>query len=168
MNKVYTSACVIIPPKERWHPIQEIRQQYDRQIYRWMPHITLLYAFRPKIEYNVIETDFYKLCSSLEIFEITLRNFKFFHHKHQNYTVWLEPEPNESIISLQAKLLKIVPDCNDVNKHKNGYTPHLSVGKVKGKNNLLRIVNLLEKSWTELKFVLNRIYFISREKNKNS
>ena len=53
MKKVYTSACVIIPPKELWGPIQKIRQQYDRQIHRWMPHITLLYPFRPIVEFDI-------------------------------------------------------------------------------------------------------------------
>jgi hypothetical protein len=42
MSKVFTSAVVIIPPEELWIPIQKIRKKYDRQINRWMPHITLL------------------------------------------------------------------------------------------------------------------------------
>ncbi len=58
MSKVYTSAVVIIPPKEKWKPIQEIRQLYDRNINRWMPHITLLYPFRPKNSYSKIEDRF--------------------------------------------------------------------------------------------------------------
>ena len=40
MSKVYSSAVVIIPPKEIWESIQEIRKVYDRNINRWMPHIT--------------------------------------------------------------------------------------------------------------------------------
>ena len=34
MEKVYTSAVVIIPPMDLWEPIQEIRRKYDRQINR--------------------------------------------------------------------------------------------------------------------------------------
>ena len=168
MNKVYTSACVIIPPREIWDSIQKIRHQYDCQIHRWMPHITLLYPFRPKTEFNDLEKGFIDLCSNIKQFEIFFRKFKYFRHTHQNYTIWLNPEPNDLIIQLQAHLLKIVPDCNDVNKHKNGFTPHLSVGQIKGKDNLNKISNKLQNSWIELKFTVDSVYFISRENNKQS
>ena len=42
LSKVYSSAVVLIPPKENWASIQEIRKIYDRNIIRWMPHITML------------------------------------------------------------------------------------------------------------------------------
>ena len=168
MNKVYTSACVIIPPEEKWPPIQKIRQQYDRQIHRWMPHITLLYPFRPETQFNDLEKDFINKCSKIHSFEITLRNFRYFHHRHQNYTIWLDPEPNNLITQLQAELLKVVPDCDDVNKYKNGFTPHLSVGQIKGKEKLGSIIDILQKSWEDLQFFLNSVYFISRENNKLS
>jgi poly(A) polymerase len=32
---------VIIPPQDVWPPIQRIRQQHDRKIRGWMPHITI-------------------------------------------------------------------------------------------------------------------------------
>ena len=121
MKKVYTSACVIIPPKEIWDPIQKIRRQYDRQIHRWMPHITLLYPFCPKMEFNDLEKKFINLCSYIKSFEIIFGEFKYFHHRHQNFTIWLNPEPYILINHLQAELLKVVPDCDDVNKHKNGF-----------------------------------------------
>ncbi len=168
MGKVYTSACVIIPPKEIWDPIQKIRRQYDRQIHRWMPHITLLYPFRPKAEFNDLEKELKELCSQLKPFEISFRNFRYFHHRHQNYTIWLNPEPYNLINHLQAELLKVVPDCDDINKYKNGFTPHLSVGQIKGKEKLIQIIDNLQNSWKELKFTLNSVYFISRENNKQS
>ena len=168
MSKVYTTACVIITPQEIWDPIQKIRQQYDRQIHRWMPHITLLYPFRPKHEFNDLEKEFFKVCSHIKCFEVHFRLFKFFHHSHQNYTIWLNPEPYDLISQLQAELLTIVPDCDDINKHKNGFTPHLSVGQIKGKKNLIKIINKLQNTWKEIKFTLNCVDFISRENNKKS
>ena len=168
MNKVYTSACVIIPPKELWDPIQKIRQQYDRQIHRWMPHITLLYPFRPKAEFNDLEKKFLNLCSHIKSFGVIFREFKYFRHRNQNFTIWLNPEPNYLIDHLQAEILKVVPDCNEVNKYKNGFTPHLSVGQVKGKASLIKIIDKLQSTWNELKFTVNSVYFISREENKQS
>ena len=168
MSKVYSSAVVIIPPKENWESIQEIRKIYDRNINRWMPHITLLYPFRPRNQYEAIEETFSNKCKNIKPFQVSLKHFSYFSQKHQNYTLWLNPKPNNSIIQLQEEILEIVPDCNDVNKYKNGFRPHLSVGQIKGKNKLLTIITDLQADWEEIKFILNKIYFISREKSKTS
>lgn len=168
MSKLYTSAVVIIPPEEKWLPIQEIRLKYDRQISRWMPHITLLYPFRPQNEYRTLEKEFTEKCKSIEPFEITLNEFHYFNHGKQRYTLWLKPEPVQFIQYLQSKILEIVPDCNDVNKYKKGFNPHLSVGQIRGKDKLLRIIKNIEDNWKEIKFLLSEIYFISREKSKIS
>lgn len=168
MNKVYNSAVVIIPPKELWAPIQEIRKIYDRGYNRWMPHITLLYPFRPKTEYITFEQLFTETCEKIHPFELSLREFKYFSHGRQNYTIWLDPRPADLIVNLQAEILKLVPDCNDVNKYKNGFKPHLSVGQLKGKQKLLDIIPKLQKNWKVIKFILNKIYFISRENIKDS
>ena len=168
MSKVYSSAVVIIPPKEKWAPIQEIRKIFDRNINRWMPHITLLYPFRPKNQYEDIEKDFSEKCENIKPFEISLKFFSYFSHDHQKYTLWIDPEPNKSIVKLQDEILKTVPDCNDVNKHKNGYKPHLSVGQIKGKNELQKTITDLQANWVEMKFILNEIFFISREESKTS
>ena len=168
MSKVYDSAVVIIPPQEKWGSIQETRETYDRGFNKWMPHITLLYPFRPKIEYMTLEKEFSETCKILKPFEISFKDFKFFNHGHQNFTLWLDPEPADFIINLQTEILKLVPDCNDVNKFKDGFKPHLSVGQVKGKQNLLEVISKLQKNWIELTFLLDKIYFISREKIKTA
>ncbi|MFX0029173.1 MAG: 2'-5' RNA ligase family protein [Candidatus Hermodarchaeota archaeon] len=168
MTKVYNSAVVIIPPQENWAPIQEIREIHDRGYNRWMPHITLLYPFRPKTEYPILEKEFTNICKEISPFELSLRDFKYFSHGRQNYTIWLNPKPTNLIINLQAEILKIVPDCDDVNKYKNGFKPHLSVGQIKGKQKLLNIIPELQKDWREIKFLLDKVYFISREKIKTS
>lgn len=168
MSKVYTSAVVIVPPEEKWLPIQEIRRQYDRQINRWMPHITLLYPFRPEEEYIRIEDLFSNVCSGIERFEITFKNFRYFPHSKQNYTFWLDPIPKQPIIDLQAKILELVPECDDANRHKSGFSPHLSVGQIKGRDKMKAILGTLQNNWKEVKFSVNQICFISREKNNVS
>ncbi|NHJ26310.1 MAG: 2'-5' RNA ligase family protein [Candidatus Lokiarchaeota archaeon] len=168
MKKVNTSAVVIIPPKEISSPIQEIRIKYDRQFNKWMPHITLLYPFRPEDEYNIIMEDYVKICKKIPSFRITLKKFKYFEHRKQNYTIWIEPEPSELIKNLQNSLLKLDPDCNDVNLYKLGFIPHLSVGQIFGKTQLLSLIEELNQKWVELSFLLEQITFIARETHKNS
>jgi 2'-5' RNA ligase len=168
LSKVYTSAVVIIPPQEKWETIQEIRKKYDRNINRWMPHITLLYPFRSQDEYNAIAAEFKKECKSITPFEISLKNFNYFPSGRQNYTLWLDPKPNDLIINLQSKILQLVSDCNDVNKFKSGFRPHLSVGQIKGRNNLSKVIDKLQSEWEEIKFLLSEFCFIARDENKMS
>ncbi len=166
MTKVFTSAVVIVPPQNKWAPIQEIRKIYDRQIDRWMPHITLLYPFRPEAEYLSLEKEFIDICQYINPFEVSLKEFHYFNHGKQRYTLWIKPEPVVLIKNLQSTILEIVPDCNDVIKYKHGFRPHLSLGQIQGKNKLLEIIKNLQDNFNEIHFLLNEIYFISREKTK--
>ncbi|MFX0073029.1 MAG: 2'-5' RNA ligase family protein [Candidatus Hermodarchaeota archaeon] len=168
MKKVYTSACVVIPPEDKWESIQQIRTKYDRQFHRWIPHINLIYPFYSKDLFYDLESKFREICRRINSFKIKFNKIQYFQHKHQNYTLWLNPEPKELIVHLQSKLLKIVPDCNDLNKYKGGFTPHLSVGQIKGKKDLFEMINEIQNSWKELEFKVSSIYFISRENNKFS
>ncbi|MFX0076450.1 MAG: 2'-5' RNA ligase family protein [Candidatus Hermodarchaeota archaeon] len=168
MSKVYTTAVVIIPPREIWGSIQDIRRKYDKQIHRWMPHITLLYPFRPFNDFDMLESLFKIVCKKIESFEISFHNFNYFHHGKQKFTIWLNPESGKMIEFLQSKLLKVVPECNDVNLHKIGFTPHLSVGQIMGRTNLNEVLSTLQSSWNPLKFNLTSVYFIARENQKDS
>lgn len=168
MRKVYTSACCIIPPENKWETIQEIRQKYDRQIHRWMPHINLLYPFRPEDQFGNAERSLLNICSQIKSFQISFKKFRYFEHRHGNFTLWLEPEPKDLVIKLQSELLKGFPDCNDLNKFQDGFTPHLSVGQLRGPKNLKNVMFQLQRSWKELICDIKEIYFISRENIKTS
>jgi 2'-5' RNA ligase len=133
-----------------------------------MPHITLLYPFRNQDEYNGIATEFFEECKLINPFEISLKDFKSFPSGRQTYTLWLDPRPNDLIINLQSKILKLVPNCNEVNKFKSGFRPHLSVGQIKGRNYLSKVIANLHSEWEEIKFLLNEICFIARDEHKMS
>ena len=48
-SKVYTSTVALVPPEEAWLPIQQARESLrDKGLYRWPPHINLLYPFVPE------------------------------------------------------------------------------------------------------------------------
>jgi len=168
MTKVHSTAVVIIPPKKMWGTIQVIRKKYDRHIHRWMPHITLLFPFRPQSDFSKLESLFSTTCKKIALFEISCNIFKYFHHGKQKYTFYLAPEPENLITNLQYKLLEIVSDCNDVNLYKSGFIPYLSVGQNKGKYNLEALLKNLQINWVPLKFKITSIYFIAREKPKLS
>ena len=164
MNKVFNTAVVIIPPENIWGSIQKIRRKYDGHIDRWMPHITILYPFYPQSEFSWIIKKFNEIKRIHGSFEIKFEKMDFFHHKKENYTLWLKPEPPDKVIELQKKLLEYVPECADVSKFKTGFTPHLSLGQIKGKLNLNSIKKELEQNWKPISFIVLDIVLIWRNK----
>ncbi len=161
-RKTHKTAVVLIPPDEMWPPIQAIRQRHDRQLTRWMPHITLIYPFRPKKEFDVLAEQFKMACREITPFEVEVGRFSFFEHKRESYTIWLDPEPTEPLVRLQETLQQIVPDCDDVNRFPSGFTPHLSVGQVKGRAQLQELLEQLQPSWGPLSFAVEQVKLIWR------
>ena len=92
-HKTHQTAVVLTPPRDRWDPIQEIRERHDAHMYRWMPHITLLYPFVKRPLFDEAEEKIRRTLQRIEPFEVTLARFGHFHHVGEYYTLWLEPEP---------------------------------------------------------------------------
>ena len=168
MTKIYNSAAVIIPPKKIWPPIERIRIKYDTHVGRWMPHITLLYPFKPLNEFAALKNKFMNITANISPFEISLDTFKHFKHRNQHYTLWLNPEPNEPIIQLQKALNMMVPECGEITNFKGGFKPHLSVGQFCQENKFRKQKAFLQKEWIPIHFMVKEICLIWREPHKDS
>jgi len=127
--KTCTTAVVLIPPQEVWPAIQEVRRLHDRQFRRWMPHVTLVYPFRRREEFDALAAPLTQTCEAIEPFEVELSQVRWFSHGRRGFTLWTAPEPAERLRHLQDALQKVVPDCDDVRRHSGGFTPHLSIGQ---------------------------------------
>jgi 2'-5' RNA ligase len=161
-KKTHTTAVVLIPPPEIWIPIQAIRRVHDRHVTRWMPHITLLYPFRPHHEFDRLAERFSAVCTAIRRFRLVLTEVHYFRHRRDSYTLWLVPEPKEALVHLQALLETVVPECNDVSRPQGGFTPHLSVGQVRGELQMLDLKEALQTSWQPLAFTAGEISLIWR------
>ena len=107
--KTHKSAVVIIPPEEIWEPIQKIRRLYDRQCHRWMPHITLIYPFRPRSELERAVAVLSSGITALRAFALRLHRLQYFTHDRDRFTMWLDPGPREPIAALQARSRRRCP-----------------------------------------------------------
>jgi 2'-5' RNA ligase len=150
VEKTHQTAVVLIPPQEVWEPIQAIRRVHDRQVRRWMPHVTLLYPFVLREAFDAAEGRLRRALADLEPFEVRLKAFDFFHHGRGRHTLWLAPQPAEAMRRLQAALQSAVPECNDVSRRADGFTPHLSVGQVTGRDEELALKDELQESWSAM------------------
>jgi 2'-5' RNA ligase len=161
-TKTHTSACVLIPPEAVWGPIQAIRRAHDRQLRRWMPHITLLYPFVPAAAFDGVTAALAQACANVAPFRLGLARFDCFHHGRGRYTLWLAPEPGQPVVALQQALWQAVPECDDTGRFAAGYRPHLSVGQVQGDRVLGALIRDLQAAWRTLDFRVESISLIRR------
>ena len=145
-EKTHKTAVVLIPPKTIWPPIQAIRERHDKQFRRWMPHVTLLYPFREKEQFEQLVKPLAEVCQTIKPFEVVLSGFDCFRHRGANTTFWLKPEPGEALAELQTRLWEVVPDCSEVRCFGGGFMPHVSVGQAHSK----RVFQNLEKRLSAL------------------
>jgi RNA 2',3'-cyclic 3'-phosphodiesterase len=164
-QKTSTTAVVLIPPCEVWEPIQAIRLAHDRHVRRWMPHITLLYPFRPHDEFAGLAARFSAVCEGVEPFGVELLELRFFRHRRESFTLWLAPEPKASLIRLQTLLGSVVPDCDDVTRHRDGFTPHLSIGQTHGEREMFTLKEALQVAWQPIAFTARQVSLIWRRES---
>jgi len=162
-GKTYKTAVVVIPPEDTWAPIQAIREKHDRAFQRWMPHITLLYPFHPPPDFELAAARLTRACESIASFEVTLASFDVFRHSQQSYTLWLAPKPKEALIELQTVLWRAFPDCDDVRRFAGGFAPHLSVGQVRGREQMQQLVAALSRDWEIITFEVSVVSLIWRD-----
>ena len=159
--KVPYSAVVLSPPKDLWEPIQAIRREYDPQIDRWMPHVTLLYPFVQEEYLRAAAEELSDPCRRARPFELTLERFNHFHHETDVATLYLEPEPAEKVVELHGKLVEQMPWCDDTARFESGYVPHLSVGTCE-LDEVEQVKRRLQAEWSPLTWEVDRVCLVAR------
>ncbi len=163
MRKTHHTALVVVPPRRIWPPIQALRERYDRQVRRWMPHINVLYPFVAPEDFPRAMPLIRGVTAAFPPFRLQLARFAWFRHSPGHYTLWLAPEPDAPLRALHRALVQVFPQCDDLDRFPQGYTPHLSVGQFRGDPNALqRFVNRLQRRWQPLRFEVDSLALIRR------
>ena len=161
--KTHHTAVVAIPPLEVWEPIQAIRHQHDRNVRRWMPHITLLYPFMPRAHFGAALPALIEVGKQSAAFQVTLATFQAFTHAFGKATIWLAPEPRHIFVTLQTTLQAAFPAYNEQSRFPAGFTPHLSVGQASSPRGRQHLLEMLQAAWQPVQFTLTAIALIWRE-----
>ena len=159
-NKTHTTAVVLIPPESVQPPIQIIRRVHDRNFLRWMPHITLLYPFAERHDFESVIPILTKATQQVSSFSIAFTRFDAFRHR-QSCTMFLVPEPEDAIARLHSVLLHHLPDYDDTARFAGGFHPHLSVGQFSHRS-LLTEQQRLQTEWQPVHCEIDAISLIYR------
>lgn len=159
-NKTHTTAVVLIPPESIQPPIQTIRKVHDRNYTRWMPHITLLYPFAPQQDFQDVIPALAEAAQQTDPFSISLTSFNAFRHR-KSCTLFLVPEPKDTIVELHKILTQQLPDYDDTGRFSGGFNPHLSVGQFTH-GSLRETQQKLQNEWKPIQYSVETYSLIYR------
>eukprot|EP01060_Flectonema_neradi_P038164 TRINITY_DN7934_c0_g1_i3.p1 TRINITY_DN7934_c0_g1~~TRINITY_DN7934_c0_g1_i3.p1 ORF type:complete len:238 (+),score=63.30 TRINITY_DN7934_c0_g1_i3:224-937(+) len=153
----YKNALIVMPPRDIWDPIQQIRTVWDPAYVRWMPHINIIWPFPPPPHHaDAIDALVKNGFDSIKPFDICFKEFGVFHNKQS--VLFLNPEEPGRGGGLQAVRdvgEKTFPSAASSQK----FQPHLTVGKM-AKHKIKQVADSID--WKKMTFTVKELYIISR------
>jgi 2'-5' RNA ligase len=128
-----------------------------------MPHLNLLYPFRPRAEFPGVTPALRSACAAVQPFRVSLGEFRSFRHASGRCTLWLAPQPIDELLRLQAALQAAFPDCDDLSRFPAGFTPHLSVGQFATVADCERRRAGWQQTWRPLEFPVTEVAVLARD-----
>ena len=125
-----------------------------------MPHITLLYPFAERRDFETITPALAKAVQQVSPFSIQLVRFDAFRHR-KSCTMFLVPEPEDEILRLHNALMTHLPDYDDTARFAGGFHPHLSVGQFQHRS-LQTEQQRLQAEWRPVQCEMEAISLIYR------
>jgi hypothetical protein len=91
--KVVKSALIVMPPRDKWGAIQQLRRRHDKSYFRWMPHVNVLYPFVPDHDVNFARAAAAarEALARVHPFTVRMQKFSNFVHNKHSCTLWLDP-----------------------------------------------------------------------------
>jgi 2'-5' RNA ligase len=127
--KLHTATVALVPPEAMWPPIQQQREALrDRGLYRWPPHINLLYPFLAREEFPPAAELLTRALRDCRPPVITLDALSCFGGRGRGvlYAHPSSEEEMQALCELQATLQEAMPFCDEQQKH-GRFTPHMTI-----------------------------------------
>uniref|UniRef100_A0A7S0LSD4 Uncharacterized protein n=1 Tax=Coccolithus braarudii TaxID=221442 RepID=A0A7S0LSD4_9EUKA len=159
MQKVHHSSVALVPPDSCWAPIQAVRYELrDHGLYRWPPHINLLYPFVPPGE--AMEEALARLgpaAAGVEPFELALDTLGTFGGRHHG-VLWAGPSDTTQLallVALQAALQTAMPEFDDQQRvGGGGFVPHMTLSHFSSLEEAEAARAKLAQSWRPVTFTV--------------
>ena len=125
---VHTATIALVPPEAAWHDLQSARRQLqDKGLYRWPPHVNLLYPLVPPAHFAEAVDAVAPVLRDFEPFSVTLDSLGVFGGRARG-VLYVGPRADdvEKLRALQDALQRALPMCH--HQQRDGvFTPHLTL-----------------------------------------
>jgi len=165
----YSTIC-IIPPDNIWPSINNIRVQLkDKGLYRWPPHINLIYPSFEEDNLKNIIPELSLSLSGIKPFDITLNEFGVFGGSKKG-VLYLKPNEcdDDNMINLYNTIENIISKHCDEKKNKKTkpklFVPHLTVCHTTSSSEAWSLTEQFQP-FQPIKFTIDRVYCLSRPIN---
>lgn len=127
-RRVHTTALAIVPPDECWPQIQAARTELqDAGLYRWPPHINLIYPFIEPIYFERFADAVAPALATVPPFRLRLGSLDVFGGTRHG-VLWLDPsEVGEPTGRLDELYRKVCEACPDAQRSTRPFRPHLTI-----------------------------------------
>ena len=161
-KKFHHYTVCMVPPEDCWDPITRVRTQLrDPGLYRWPPHVNLLYPFLDVQTDISLVLELAAVASSMDPFPVTLDRMGTFGGAHRG-VLWLHPESAGQLEELQTRLIDAFPDCDDQQEVGGGtFAPHMTLSHFESLEEAQNAQANID--WKPLTFELQCIYVLHRK-----
>ena len=153
-QKMHTSTVAIVPPEACWPPIQSARLDLrDKGLFRWPPHINLLYPYVPEEEFIAAAPLLTDALASVGDFDITLDSLGTFGGRSRGvlYLCSTSVAEEQALQSLQRTLQDALPFCSEQQKQ-GRFVPHMTISHFRSRDEAEGAKEDLLRSWQPLSF----------------
>ena len=171
LAKTHSSTIALVPPDEAWETVQALRYTLeDKGVYRWPPHVNLLYPFVVESHIPLALPKVRAALSNMEPFQVRLAEFGLFAHRRKS-TLWLRPDTSPDTLALdrlQQALQDAVPECHEQRSNFGGrFSPHMTVTHLDNDKRSVReceqLRDDLQASWQPVTFMCTEVHVMTRQ-----
>ena len=153
-EKVHTSTVALVPPEVCWPPVQAVRLELrDKGLYRWPPHVNLLYPFVPEEEFKAAAQEMSATLANVKPTTVTFDALNTFGGRSRGvlYACCSNPAETAALCELQAALQSALPFCSE--QQKNGvFVPHMTLSHFACRDDAEAAKSQLLESWSPITF----------------
>lgn len=155
-------AAVLLPPRDTWPAFDAIRERYDPQIVRWMPHIPLLFPFRAPEDFEGCLPALARVCQGFGPLTLTLGEVRFTLRDSGRGTLWVACEPEAQVTELRACLAVEFPELSRKQGGSEPWVPLIVVGQTRTHLSAQRIAQELHADWSPLQVPISAVTLVGR------
>ncbi len=156
-SETSTGLFIVVPPHaDGYTQIQQLREEYDANYSKWMPHLSIRYGkngWIPESEFGIWTESNKNIIERINCFDIILDCVDYFFHEN-SWTIIIKPSPNTNTSTKLNQIFKLFDSDKE---------PHLTLGKFKEKNKFEKVFDKIKNIGISVEWKMNLLHMVSKK-----